>query len=181
MKKKLREFGLIHRYDNDADFALFCRMIPALSFVRLNDVKQYAATLFENLPACLDQVASWFEHNYIGAEVRRGGRMVQIQPRFPHQLWNVHQRTIDGQHRTNNYAEAGNRRIQSEMGMETPTMGYFIDRLKLIQRGRDQAHVRWLQGYQARPKKPNTAWPMNEFSKLSINMTLDHQLNFWEV
>ncbi|KAI1714897.1 hypothetical protein DdX_08168 [Ditylenchus destructor] len=128
-------------------------MIPALSFVRLNDVKQYASTLFENLPDCLDQVASWFEHNYIGAEVRRGGRMVQIQPRFPHQLWNVHQRTIDGQHRTNNYAEAGNRRIQSEMGMETPMMGYFIDRLKLIQRGRDQAHVRWLQGYQAKPKR----------------------------
>ncbi|KAI1701881.1 hypothetical protein DdX_15828 [Ditylenchus destructor] len=132
---------------------LYCRMIPALSFVRLNDVKQYAATLFETLPDCLDQVGSWFEHNYIGAEVRRGGRMVQIQPRFPHQLWNVHQRTIDGQHRTNNYAEAGNRRIQSEMGMETPTMGYFIDRLKLIQRGRDQAHVRWLQGYQAKPKR----------------------------
>ncbi|KAI1729552.1 hypothetical protein DdX_01800 [Ditylenchus destructor] len=98
-------------------------MIPALSFVRLNDVKQYAATLFET--DCLDQVASWFEH----------------------------QRTIDGQHRTNNYAEAGNRRIQSEMGMETPTMGYFIDRLKLIHRGRDQAHVRWLQGYQAKPKR----------------------------
>ncbi|KAI1728287.1 hypothetical protein DdX_00454 [Ditylenchus destructor] len=138
IKKKLREFGLIHRYDNEADFALYCRMIPALSFVRLNDVKQYAATLFENLPDCLDQVASWFEHNYIEkGEVRRGGRMVQIQPRFPHQLWNVHQTTIDGQHRTNNYAEAGNRRIQSEMGMESPTMGYFIDRLKLIQRGRD--------------------------------------------
>ncbi|KAI1704798.1 hypothetical protein DdX_14018 [Ditylenchus destructor] len=119
MKKKLREFGLIHRYDNEADFALYCRMIPALSSVRLNDEPKFA----------------------------------EIQPRFPHQLWSVHQRTIEGKHRTNNYAEAGNRRIQSEMGMETPTMGYFIDRLKLIQRGRDQAHVRWLQGYQARPKK----------------------------
>ncbi|KAI1692830.1 FLYWCH zinc finger domain-containing protein [Ditylenchus destructor] len=138
--------GVVHgpTQHNHGPDAAASRMIPALSFVRLNDVKQYAATLFETLPDCLDQVASWFEHNYIGAEVRRGGRMVQIQPRFPHQLWNVHQRTIDGQHRTNNYAEAGNRRIQSEMGMETPTMGYFIDRLKLIQRGRDQAHVRWL-------------------------------------
>ncbi|KAI1694417.1 hypothetical protein DdX_20126 [Ditylenchus destructor] len=80
MKKKLREFGLIHRYDNEADFALYCRMIPALSFVRLNDVKQYAATLFETLPDCLDQVASWFEHNYIGEITnsqnmpRRGGK-----------------------------------------------------------------------------------------------------------
>ncbi|KAI1708627.1 hypothetical protein DdX_11702 [Ditylenchus destructor] len=103
-------FGLIHCYDNEADFALYCKMIPALSFVRLNDVKQYAATLFETLPDCLDQVASWFEHNYIGAEVRRGGRMVQIQLRFPHQLWNVHQRPSQNQQLCRSREQANSKR-----------------------------------------------------------------------
>ncbi|KAI1696237.1 hypothetical protein DdX_19144 [Ditylenchus destructor] len=151
--KDIAEVGLLHQYNNDPDFALNCRMITALSFVRLNDIKQYAGVLFEYLPGCLDPIVSWFENNYIGIEVRRGQRIAQIAPKFPHELWNVYQRTVDGKNRTNNYAEAGNRRIQSEMGMERPTMGYFIDRLKLIQRGRDQAHARWLKGYQAKPKR----------------------------
>ncbi|KAI1697349.1 hypothetical protein DdX_18543 [Ditylenchus destructor] len=85
--------------------------------------------------------------------VDRGQRIAQIPPKFPHELWNVYQRTVDGKNRINNYAKAENRRIQREMGMERPTMGYFIDRLKLIQRGRNQAHARWLQGYQAKPNR----------------------------
>ncbi|KAI1714930.1 hypothetical protein DdX_08203 [Ditylenchus destructor] len=128
-------------------------MIPALSFVRLNDVKQYASTLFENLPDCLDQepkfaeVVAWFKFSQ--------DFLISFGMCIREQLMASTEPTI----------------------MPKPGTG-FIDRLKLIQRGR---HVRWLQRYQARPKKPNTAWPMSEFSKLLLNMTIEHQLNFWEV
>ncbi|KAI1692764.1 hypothetical protein DdX_21062 [Ditylenchus destructor] len=102
--------------------------------------------------------------------------MVQIQPRFPHQLWNVHHRTIEGKHRNNNYAEAGNRRIQSEMGMETPTMGYFIDRLKLIQRGRDQAHEFFTSQDRCRFRLMLIPRPMKDFSDFRLENTRTNEV-----
>ncbi|KAI1729128.1 hypothetical protein DdX_01348 [Ditylenchus destructor] len=65
-----------------------------------------------------------------GAERRRGNRVVQLDPRFPPEMWSVYQRTLDGASRTNNYAEAANRRIQTELGVCHPTLGNFILSLK---------------------------------------------------
>uniref|UniRef100_A0A915E829 Transposase IS204/IS1001/IS1096/IS1165 DDE domain-containing protein n=1 Tax=Ditylenchus dipsaci TaxID=166011 RepID=A0A915E829_9BILA len=47
----------------------------------------------------------------IGSINRRGNMVV---PMFAHSLWNVYDRTLNGNHRTNNYAEAANHRIQME-------------------------------------------------------------------
>ncbi|KAF0764680.1 Uncharacterized protein FWK35_00001779, partial [Aphis craccivora] len=38
---------------------------------------------------------------------------------FPPTLWNVHDRVINGQVHTNNYAEASNRRLNTEMGQSS--------------------------------------------------------------
>ncbi|KAI1704731.1 hypothetical protein DdX_14089 [Ditylenchus destructor] len=61
----------------------------------------------------INPLIEWFEKYYIGAERRRGNRVVQLDPRFPPEMWSVYQRTLDGASRTNNYAEAANRRIQN--------------------------------------------------------------------
>ncbi|KAI1698767.1 hypothetical protein DdX_17724 [Ditylenchus destructor] len=72
----------------------------------------------------------------LGHFLPRGNRIVQLDPRFPPEMWSVYQRTLDGASRTNNYAEAANRRIQSELG-----------------HGRDQQYMQWVSGRQPKDKR----------------------------
>ncbi|KAI1690751.1 hypothetical protein DdX_22323 [Ditylenchus destructor] len=101
----------------------------------------------------INPLIEWFEKYYIGAERRRGNRVVQLDLRFPPEMWSVYQRTLDGASRTNNYAEAANRRIQSELGVCHHTLGNFILSLKKVQHGRDQQYMRWVSGRQPKDKR----------------------------
>uniref|UniRef100_A0A915EB75 Uncharacterized protein n=1 Tax=Ditylenchus dipsaci TaxID=166011 RepID=A0A915EB75_9BILA len=85
-----------------------CRMIPAMAFVRPDEVLPVFEELEEILPEELDPVVKYFKKNYIGQVNRRGNF---APPLFAHSLWNVYERTLNGAHRTNNFAEAANHRI----------------------------------------------------------------------
>ncbi|KAI1708441.1 hypothetical protein DdX_11824 [Ditylenchus destructor] len=103
--------NLLNRYNTDPDFAVKCKMIIALAFVNPPDLKDafhLLCEVFENEDE-INPLIEWFEKYYIGAERRRGNRIVQLEPRFPPEMWSVYQRTLDGASRTNNYAEAANR------------------------------------------------------------------------
>ncbi|KAL1442153.1 hypothetical protein MTO96_030919 [Rhipicephalus appendiculatus] len=45
-------------------------------------------------------------------------------------MWNVYSATLDGGHRTNNHAEAWNRRLGSIVGHSCPTVWRAIDALR---------------------------------------------------
>ncbi|KAL1466923.1 hypothetical protein MTO96_042410 [Rhipicephalus appendiculatus] len=45
-------------------------------------------------------------------------------------MWNVYSATLDGEHRTNNHAEAWNRRLGSIAGHSHPTVWRAIDALR---------------------------------------------------
>ena len=57
------------------------------------------------------------------------------------------------QDRTNNFAEAMNRKIQVELGLSHPTIWRLIDGLRKIQRGTDFDYVRMVRGDQPTAKR----------------------------
>jgi hypothetical protein len=108
VRLKLCSLDLMTNYNNNADFALSVKMITAIAFVKIDDIDKVVDELAEYLPDELQDLLDWFENNYIGRKNRsKSGRRPAL---FPLILWNVHDRVINDQHRTNNYAEAANRR-----------------------------------------------------------------------
>lgn len=87
---------------------------------------------------------------YYSGTVRADGTLTQS--RFPIEMWNLHQRTIDGQHRTNNVSEAGHRRVQSLMSCSHPTIWKFIEVLWNEQKSRDAEYALYVAG-EAPPEK----------------------------
>ena len=124
-------------------------MILALAFVRSDDITSFADALEDDLDEDETVVFNWFEDTYIGRMSRRGnGRRL---PQFPHSLWNVHDRVLLQQDKTNNSAEAAHKKLQHELGMCHPTLWRFIDELRKIQKGRDLQFEHALNGQE--PKK----------------------------
>ena len=62
-------------------------------------------------------------------------------------MWNLYNKTLNGEDRTNNHVEAANRRFKTELGMSHPTIWKFIDGLKKIQKGRDLYYEQLLAGH----------------------------------
>jgi len=102
-------------------------------------------SLSDNLPNYVQPIFDWFEDNYVGRMNRRGnGRR---QPLFPHEMWNVYNRTLNQQDRTNNHAEAAHRRLQTELGMDHPTTWKLIDGLRKVQANRDFYYEHLVAGH----------------------------------
>ncbi|PZQ99132.1 MAG: hypothetical protein DI539_28755 [Flavobacterium psychrophilum] len=73
-------------------------------------------------------------------------------PRFPRDMWSCYLRTINGEDRTNNHAEAAHRRLQSELQMNHPSIWKFIDGLRKVQSLHDLTMEQFVAGSQP-PKK----------------------------
>ena len=104
--------------------------------------------LSDELPEEILLLLDWFEENYIG-RVHRNRRR---NARFPPNLWNVHERVLNKNDRTNNYAEAANRRLNVQMGVTYPTLWAFISCLRKIQSGRYTFYCQ-LKAGKSPPKK----------------------------
>uniref|UniRef100_A0A915DGD2 Uncharacterized protein n=1 Tax=Ditylenchus dipsaci TaxID=166011 RepID=A0A915DGD2_9BILA len=75
----------------------------------------------------------------------------------PHQnvhigLWSCYERTLAGEDRTNNFAEATHRRLQTILGIDHPTIGRFIGEMKKAQKLSDYTYEQCIRGQPA-PKK----------------------------
>ena len=150
MQKHLTSLGFTNLYNTDPDFALKAKMIIAIAFVPLNKVDEYVDALATELSQELHDLLNWFEDTYVGRPNRRGnGRRA---PLFRREIWNLHQRTLNGEDRTNNNAEAAHRRLKYEFGMQHPTIWKLIDGLRKVQKSRDAYYERLLAGH-APPQK----------------------------
>ncbi|XP_063994399.1 uncharacterized protein LOC135171755 [Diachasmimorpha longicaudata] len=133
VKLKLGEEGLIKHYNNEPEFAVWARMIPALAFIPMSHIETAIETLYDILPDALHPVLQYFEDTYMGP-MRRNKRG---RARFPPSTWSVHERTLANQDRTNNFAEAAHRRLQRELDVSHPSLWKFIDGLRTVQSSLD--------------------------------------------
>lgn len=150
LRKHLSEHNLLRRYNNDAEFALHARMIVSLSFVPIDGIEIAMEALEDGLPIELAPILNWFEDNYVGRPGRNGNRR---RPLFPPDTWTVYERTIQGQDRTNNFAEGAHRRLQAEFGMDHPNLWKFIDGIRNVQKGRDHMYEQFVRGDQKAGKR----------------------------
>lgn len=150
MKHKLASEGLLRRYNTDPEFASNARMIVALSFVPITDLDIAVETLSNAVSDDLTPIINWFEDSYIGRQNRNRTRRPAL---FPPQCWSVYQRTINGEDRTNNYAEAAHRRLQAEFGMNHPNIWKFIDGIKTVQKGHELLYAQFIHGDQPTLKR----------------------------
>ena len=112
-------------YQEDIDFALKLRIIPALAFVPPQDVIAAFEELCDELPAESQPVVDYFEDTYI-SRPQQWGR----PPIFGNDLWNMFDRAQDELPRTNNSVERWHRSFQSNVGGNHPNFWNFVDFIK---------------------------------------------------
>ena len=123
----MQEHGLQQRYQEDTDFALKLKMIPALA--PLQDVIAAFEELCDELPAKSQPVVDHFEDTYVGRPQHWGRR----PPIFGNDLWNMFDWAQDELPRTNNSVEGWHRSFQSNIGSNHPKFWNFVDFIKCEQ------------------------------------------------
>ena len=135
--REVQEQGLQQQLHTDEVFRNNIRMIAALAFESMADILQS----FDNLPRhCVGNehvILDYFETNYI-REFPRGGRR---DPRFPHNLWNIHRRVVLVVLRTNNMLEGWHKSFNASISIAHPTIWKFISILR-HDAGRDSTSTR---------------------------------------
>jgi hypothetical protein len=133
----------------DHVFSSWIRMIPALAFVPTDEVENVFEELANHpdFPAEGQPIINYFEDTYVGRAGRRNRRPASFSPA----QWNVHDRTLNGQQRTNNEIEGWHRGFQVTCGT-LPNIYRFIDAIKK-QQGIHNFDVAQLAAGQAVPPK----------------------------
>lgn len=133
---KVQQLGLVVRYKEDEAFRHFVGMLDGLAFLPLTDVEAGISFLRTVAPEEAEGLISYFDETYVTGTYRHVGRISEnprirrTPARFPPEIWNVHDVTLNGGDRTNNHSEAWNRRYSSLLGHSHPTVWRAIDALR---------------------------------------------------
>ncbi|KAF0702843.1 Uncharacterized protein FWK35_00036599, partial [Aphis craccivora] len=118
--------------------------------------------LTEHIPPEVLPLLDWFEEFYVGRIIRNRRRPARFSPI----LWNVHERVLNKEDRTNIHAEAANRRLNLQMGVQHPTLWTFITNLRKVQSGCDTFYQQLEAGNSPPKKKKKLLMLTKEFLKL---------------
>lgn len=130
--RKVQSHGLAKRYGQDENFSIFIRHITALAFLEADEIPPAWERLKKKMPKEAQPVVDWFDEYYVrGAIVRNiRNKEKRAAPKFPPNLWSVHDRMELNLPRTQNKIEAWHRRLNSLIGKSHVGVYVLIDELK---------------------------------------------------
>ncbi len=85
--RRIQREGLQVEYQQNANFALQARMVPALAFVPIADLDACFNDLCGHVDPSLQPILDYFEDTYLGRFQRRGNQRRPVL--FPPTTWNV--------------------------------------------------------------------------------------------
>jgi len=121
--RKIQSCGFQKRYQEDGEFSTAMRMLLAIAFVPMSDVRLAFDELCGILPPETYVVQDYFEDTFIGRITRRGQ---ERQPIFSPEIWNMYNRTMEELPRTNNTVEGWHRGFSSNVGCCHPNIFKFL-------------------------------------------------------
>ena len=128
MWRKAQTCGIAAAYGNENELELRAQFHACLSlaFVPPEHVQAAFTDLWNVTDERLDDIFHLLEDYYIVGRRRGRGRSA---PRYPIQSWNVYERTVQGIPRTNNTAEAWNRRWKVIVGKAHPNIFAMLEKM----------------------------------------------------
>ena len=150
--KYTQYLGLSQRYNQEEEFALYIRMLPALAFLPAGDVIEGFEELVDTIRVLYDDVGDdllqYFKDTYIGRYRRNAPRR---PPLFAINLWNMFSRTDDEIPRTNNTVEGWHRSFQGHASACHPVFWKF---LSLLQKEENMIRISIVQRLAGHPAAP---------------------------
>lgn len=132
--RQIQKFGLKGKYETVPEFALWVKMIGALAFVPVDEVRPVFQKLSncKRFPVDAKPVLNYFEKTYVDIFYKN-----RWNSQFSLQIWNLYNRTKNCQERTNNTVEGWHNSLKQHFPHKHPHIYKFIDSLKSIQRLND--------------------------------------------
>ena len=153
MWRKVQNLGLTNAYrEDDGHFALCAKSLACLALVPIADV----FSAFQQLVTSADfdsriqPLVDYFERTWVGLQSASGARQ---EPLYAIKLWNIYDRVVNDERRTNNNIEGWHRRFQSVLQCSRPTVFKCINALRLEQKRNEDEIARLVAGELPPPQK----------------------------
>jgi hypothetical protein len=161
-RKKIVNSGLQELVKSDPAIDIQVRMIRAMTFVPLIDLNRVWKALMAVLDPRLNPLIEYFDTYYMGRLVGNRRR----RARFPRELWNMFERTVNGQPRTNNSVEAYHRSLNTHFGVDHSTMWVACAKLQQYQQKLDSDYEELISKRHPQTTRPALKWLQAEERKL---------------
>ena len=149
--RNVQKLGFSRKYMDDDEFRLNVKKMICLVFVPIDDVIfAFEALRKEDPSEEFQSLSDYFEDTYIGA--CRGNR--RVKPKFDIADWNVFNRVLSGEPRTNNALEAWNGSFNKFVSTKHPALPKLITRFKDEQKNAEINVERLMSGDIIRKQKP---------------------------
>ena len=128
--RKVQNLGLTNLYNSDANFANFVGMLDALALLPPSDVERGMTCIQNVCHPEAEELVQYFDETYVNGR-RRGRNGRPTGAVFPPAVWNQHIATLNGESRTNNFAESWNSMFKTLIGHKHPSVWQLIKGLRL--------------------------------------------------
>ncbi|XP_045126264.1 uncharacterized protein LOC123513257 [Portunus trituberculatus] len=118
--RKIQDLGLTTHYKDSEAFCQFCGQIDSLAFLPVEDVTVGIQLLKDRCTEEAAPLLEYFDQTYVSGTYvqRRCHQQRRIPPRFPPELWNIHEATLNDCPRTNNLCEGWNNKFYHLVGYQ---------------------------------------------------------------